>query len=189
VLAACGGDDEHASTSTTGAGATATSSPSRAATPACADADETPSETEGPFFSTGSPERQSLMEAGVTGTALTLTGTVLTTGCAPLANAKLDFWQADDGGEYDNVGFRLRGHQFTDANGGYQLETIVPGLYPGRTRHIHVKVQPEGGSVLTTQLFFPWESQNDSDSIYDAALLIDNAKDSGTGTFDFALGT
>ena len=193
VLAACGGDDQQASssgaTSTTGDGATATSSPSLAATPACIDADETPAETEGPFFSTGSPERQSLMEPGVTGTPLTLTGAVLGTDCTPIANAKLDFWQADDDGNYDNNGFRLRGHQFTDAEGKYLLETIVPALYPGRTRHIHVKVQPEGGSVLTTQLFFPWESSNDSDSIYDAALLMDNAKDSGTGTFDFVLGT
>ena len=60
-------------------------------------------------------------------------------------------------GNYDNVGFRLRGHQFTDAEGRYPLQTIVPGLYPGRTRHIHVKVQAPNGPILTTQLYFPNE--------------------------------
>src|SRR5262249_59582752 len=53
--------------------------------------------------------------------------------CRPLAGALLDFWQADDDGSYDNQGFRLRGHQFTDAQGRYLLSTIVPAAYAGRT--------------------------------------------------------
>jgi hypothetical protein len=60
---------------------------------------------------------------------------------APAANALLDFWQANPNGAYDNTGYTLRGHQYTDANGYYTLTTIVPGIYPGRTEHIHVKVQ------------------------------------------------
>ena len=66
---------------------------------------------------------------------------MVTTGCQPVAQAKIEFWQANDAGEYDNSGYTLRGHQFTDAQGRYALQTVVPGLYPGRTRHIHVKVQ------------------------------------------------
>ncbi len=65
----------------------------------------------------------------------------------PLANALLDFWQCDDAGVYDTRGFKLRGNQFTDAEGRYRLDTIVPGLYPGRTRHIHVKLQPTGADT------------------------------------------
>jgi len=58
-----------------------------------------------------------------------------------VGGALLDFWQADAAGDYDNTGFRLRGHQFSGADGRFRLATVVPGLYPGRTRHIHVKVQ------------------------------------------------
>ena len=106
------------------------------------------------------------------GTRLVITGQVLSTTCQPVGQALLDFWQADNAGAYDNAGFRLRGHQFTDANGRFTLETIVPGLYPGRTRHIHVKVQPPGRSILTTQLYFPGEARNASDGIFSPALLM-----------------
>jgi len=124
-----------------------------APTPDCDDHDEpTPPETEGPFFTPNSPERTSLLESGMPGTRIVLTGRVLSPGCKPVAGALLDFWHADDSGEYDNQGYRCRGHQFTDADGRYRLETVVPGLYPGRTRHFHVKVQPKGGRVLTTQI-------------------------------------
>jgi protocatechuate 3,4-dioxygenase beta subunit len=120
------------------------------------------------------------------GTPLLLTGTVLATDCTPISGALLDFWHADDAGEYDNEGYRLRGHQFTDTNGAYRLKTLVPGLYTGRTRHIHVKVQRRGGSVLTTQLYFPGEPANESDSIFDAALVM-SASRSGRARFDFVL--
>ena len=128
--------------------------------------------TEGPFFKPNSPERTSLLEPGLPGIKLSLSGYVLTTDCQPVAQALLDFWQADSEGQYDNTGYRLRGHQFTDATGHYQLETIMPGLYPGRTEHIHVKVQAPNGPVLTTQVFFPGITQNQTDSIFDPSLVV-----------------
>src|ERR671923_286173 len=70
------------------------------------------------------------------------------------------------------AGFPLRGHQFTDDAGRYRLETVVPGLYPGRTRHIHVKVQAPNQPVLTTQLYFPGEARNAADGIFNQALLM-----------------
>jgi protocatechuate 3,4-dioxygenase beta subunit len=132
----------------------------------------TPSMTEGPYYKTGSPERASLIEPGMPGTSLWLSGYVLTVDCQPVTHAWLDFWQANAQGQYDNNGYTLRGHEFTDANGYYSLETILPGLYPGRTEHIHVKVQAQGGPVLTTQLFFPGVAQNQKDSIYSDQLLL-----------------
>jgi protocatechuate 3,4-dioxygenase beta subunit len=132
----------------------------------------TPALTEGPYFKTGSPERASLLNTDMPGVPLTLSGYVLTSDCQPVANVLLDFWQADSNGVYDNSGYTLCGHQYTDASGHYQLETVIPGLYPGRTEHIHVKVQAPDGPVLTTQLFFPGVSGNESDQIYDPALLI-----------------
>ncbi|HEU5318849.1 MAG TPA: hypothetical protein VFX49_22230, partial [Chloroflexota bacterium] len=86
-----------------------------AATPACADDDdETPAQTEGPYFTRDSPERTSLLEPGTRGTRLVVAGRVVTTDCKPVGRALLDFWQADDAGAYDNRGSTLRGHLFTD---------------------------------------------------------------------------
>ncbi|GIW08637.1 MAG: hypothetical protein KatS3mg060_3442 [Dehalococcoidia bacterium] len=161
-----------------------------APTPSCADADDpTPSQTEGPYFTPNSPLRASLLEAGVSGTRLVLTGRVLSTSCQPIANALLDFWQCDSAGQYDNRGYRLRGHQFTNADGAYRLETIVPGLYPGRTRHIHVKVQAPNRPVLTTQLYFPNEPGNQRDGIFTPELVmrLADTSDGKAGEFDFVL--
>jgi protocatechuate 3,4-dioxygenase beta subunit len=158
-------------------------------TPACDDHDETPQQTEGPYFTPNSPERTSLLGTGITGTKLIVSGRVLTPTCETIADALLDFWQCDDNGQYDNAGYRLRGHQFTDQNGNYWLETIVPGLYPGRTRHIHVKVQKPNGAVLTSQLYFPDEPSNGADGIFNPALVM-RVEDTGDGraaTFDFVL--
>jgi protocatechuate 3,4-dioxygenase beta subunit len=144
-----------------------------APTPDCDDGDEpTPSETQGPFFKPQSPLRTSLLERDMEGTKIVLTGVVFGGNCQPRAGALVDFWHADDEGEYDNQGFRLRGHQFTDASGRYRLETIVPGLYPGRTRHFHVKVQAPKGRVLMTQLYFPEEPRNRRDFLYRPELLM-----------------
>lgn len=116
----------------------------------------TQSQTEGPYYKPDTPDRNSLFEEGMQGTRLILVGYVLDQSCQPLPNAWLDFWQADADGEYDNAGYRLRGHQFTDAQGRYYLETILPGLYASRPiEHIHVKVRPEGGEEVTSQLYFP----------------------------------
>lgn len=159
-------------------------------TPACDDGDDEPTvaQTEGPYFTANSPERTSLI-AGVTGTRLTITGRVLSTACQPIARAKLDFWQADDSGAYDNSGYRLRGHQYTDDSGRFVLETIVPGLYPGRTRHIHVKAQAPSRPVLTTQLYFSSEARNASDGIYNSRLqmAIQDVSGGKAATFDFVL--
>jgi protocatechuate 3,4-dioxygenase beta subunit len=141
----------------------------------------TVAETEGPYFKTNSPERTSLVDAGMQGTLLTITGQVLAQDGTPVANALVDFWQANASGAYDNAGYDLRGHQYTDANGYYTLTTVVPGLYPGRTRHIHVKVQAPNGPVLTTQLFFPGEARNATDGIFNQSLVL-NTVDNGDGT-------
>ena len=161
-----------------------------AATPACADDDETVEQTEGPFFTPRSPRRRVLRTRGMRGTPLVLTGRVLTTRCRPIPNALLDFWQADASGVYDNRSYRLRGHQRTDAQGRYRLETVVPGLYPGRTRHLHVKAQAPRRPVLTTQLYFRGERANAADAIFDPELLVRGLRKADgrwTARFDFVL--
>jgi protocatechuate 3,4-dioxygenase beta subunit len=158
--------------------------------PGCsAPAPATPAQTEGPYFTPGSPERASLLEPGMTGTKLVVTGRVLSTDCQPLPGVTLDFWQADDQGAYDNVGYRLRGHQLTDEAGRYRLETIVPARYPGRPPHIHVKVGAPGQPILTTQLYFPDEPSNQADQIFNPALVMamQDGPDAQHGSFDFVL--
>ncbi|AQS68638.1 carbohydrate-binding protein [Streptomyces pactum] len=159
-------------------------------TPSCDDGDDpTPDQMEGPYFRPNSPPRTDLVTPGTAGTRLTVSGYVFGRDCAPLAGVLLDFWQADDAGAYDMAGYTLRGHQFTDATGAFTLRTIVPGLYPGRTRHIHVKAQAPGEPVLTTQLYFPGEPRNSTDALFDPALLM-NVRGAGggrEGSFDFVL--
>ncbi|MGH2582959.1 MAG: intradiol ring-cleavage dioxygenase [Anaerolineales bacterium] len=171
----------------TGTGATATLPP----TPACGDDDDdpTPQQTEGPFYTPDSAERKSLLEEGMQGVYMMLSGKVLGTDCHPIPGALLDFWHADANGIYDNVGYTLRGHQFADENGRYELETIMPGLYTGRTRHFHVKVQRPKGPILTTQLYFPDEPDNLTDGIFDERLLITMlpAENGVQGEFNFVL--
>src|SRR5205823_9324195 len=108
-----GGNTAASPLATTGAQA-----PVLTSTPTCKGV-VTPSQTEGPFYKPNSPERASLREPGISGTLLTVTGYVLSTRCQPIAHALLDFWQADGNGNYDNTGFRLRGHQYTDNQGRY----------------------------------------------------------------------
>jgi protocatechuate 3,4-dioxygenase beta subunit len=187
ISSACGSPQSTGATPT----ATPTAATSTSAAPATTcSGQSTPAVTEGPYFKAGSPARTSLLAAGMSGTRLYLTGRVLTTGCAPVAGARLDFWQADASGAYDNSGYRLRGNQTTKADGSYTLETVVPGLYPGRTEHIHVKVQAPNKPVLTTQLFFPGVSRNQQDGIFNNRLLItvQSTADGVQGSFDFVVG-
>jgi len=198
LIAGCAGTTAAApsatplATSTAASSSTPTSSATTQATTAAlactAPAQALVELTEGPYYKANPPQNAALRTAGVAGTPLTLTGYVVSKSCQPIANAKLDFWQADGNGNYDNSGYTLRGWQLTDANGAYRLETVIPGLYPGRTEHIHFKVTVNG-QTYTSQLFFPGVSQNEGDSIYSAQMLVklDTATSSVTGTFTFVV--
>src|SRR3989449_4255239 len=179
---------------TTALGMARTAGPARAQTlrptPSCpGGAEPTARQTEGPYFKPDSPERSSLVEPGMSGVKIVVTGVVRLASCQPVPRALIDVWHADDRGAYDNAGYRLRGHQYTDDQGRYRLETIVPGIYVGRTRHFHLKVQAPNRPVLTTQLYFPGEAGNARDPIFnrDLVLKVKDASDGKTGTFDFVL--
>ena len=159
-----------------------------APTPSCHDGHEpTARETAGPFFKPRSPERSDLREPGAGGRPFELSGFVLTRSCRPLSGAVVDLWHADDKGEYDNVGFRYRGHVITTPDGTFRFRTIVPALYTGRTRHYHVKVQAPGSRLLTTQLYFPNEPANLRDGLFQRELLMRVANAGDAGRFDFIL--
>jgi protocatechuate 3,4-dioxygenase beta subunit len=151
-----------------------------------------PKNIEGPYYKEGSPERTIIRDDATTGVPLTLTGTVMDVNCNPIANAWVDFWQADGAGNYDNEAYRLRGHQFTDVNGKYSLNTVVPGEYPGRTPHLHVKVKAlESSPIITTQLYIPNQEKNKTDTLFNEATLISINESNGEvkATYDFVLQT
>jgi protocatechuate 3,4-dioxygenase beta subunit len=161
-----------------------------APTPQCHDGDKpTKDDIEGPFFKYSSPQRSDLVEPGTRGELIILEGYVLSRSCRPIPQAILDFWHADENGDYDEDGFRYRAHLFSDGNGKFRFRTIVPGLYPDRTRHFHMKVQAPNRPLLTTQLYFPGEPRNSIDDYFSPLLLLRMARspDAFTARFDFVL--
>lgn len=158
-----------------------------APTPACAGASPTPRQTAGPFYAPDSPLKSDF-RADARGAPLVLQGYVLDSRCRTIPDARIELWHADASGAYDNSGFRLRGHQFSDAGGRYRFATIVPGLYPGRTRHFHLKLRAPGAPrELVTQLYFPGEPENARDALFQPELLLRLDRTAALARFDFVL--
>jgi len=160
------------------------------ATPELEDADDpTPPVTEGPFYKPKSPMRANMIEPGMKGEKVVVSGKVTDRKGNAIPNAQIEVWNADSDGEYDNVGFKCRGHLYTDKDGAYKFTAVYPGLYPGRTRHYHIRVQAPNKPALTTQLFFPDEPQNARDGIFLKALLmkVKQERDRKEASFHFVL--
>lgn len=154
---------------------------------------ETEDNMEGPFYRAGAPVRSVLRENGMTGTPLTVAGRVFDTHGRPLKGALLDVWHADNTGEYDNKGFRLRGRIYTDEDGRYTLRTIKPLAYgepnDKRPSHIHVKVSSGASHVLTTQLYFKGDPWNRRDQAVRPSLIMAPREEADglAARFDFVL--
>jgi protocatechuate 3,4-dioxygenase beta subunit len=157
--------------------------------PLCNADEATIRQTEGPYFKPSSPQRADLVEPETKARLVEINGQVLTRSCRPVERALVDLWHANERGEYDNAGFLYRGHLFTDGEGRYRFRTILPALYPGRTRHYHIKVQAPERPVLTTQLYFPDEPANRRDGLFrpELAMRITEAPDGLAARFDFVL--
>ena len=165
--------------------ATALSLPFAARGQVACSAVPTLADMEGPFYKSGAPLRTSLVEPGSTAEKMFLSGSVRSANCNPLASVSLDFWHADDKGEYDGSGNRYRGIVTTDALGRYRLETNMPPPYMGRPRHIHVKVQRIGARPLTTQLYFPGEARDAPRAL---VVKMERRSEGRFATYDFVLG-
>ncbi len=151
----------------------------------------TPAQTEGPYYRTPVPET-TFMVQGSDGPTLHLRLRVVNAQCNPIPWAWVAVWHADPAGVYDNAApfDRYRATYFADANGEVEFTTIIPGLYPGRTKHTHIKVGGANTNVLTTQLYFPNVPQNATDSLYNAALgvaLTANPDGSSTAFYQVAI--
>jgi len=175
----------------------------------------TQAEVMGPFYRFGAPFRAQLAGPGEPGQRIIIRGTVYGPDCkTPLPETLLDIWQANAEGVYDTetpgnfteeVDFHMRGMLYTDENGNYEIETVMPGRYgvppglPGleeyagltRPAHIHVKAMHGMHVPVTTQLYFagdphiasdPWASRKPS-----LAIELEDDGDLQRGTFDFVL--
>jgi protocatechuate 3,4-dioxygenase beta subunit len=145
----------------------------------------TPVQTLGPFYPRSASERPAHTDPDLIvvngsqvitkGTPLYLTGHVLTNRGQPVNQALVEIWQCDanaiyhhpDGGDeaHRDPAFQGYGQTRTDAGGTFHFRTIKPVPYPGRTAHIHLRVQAEQAS-LSTQFYLSEEPGNERDVIY-----------------------
>lgn len=145
----------------------------------------TPAMTEGPFYPDRLPADRDADLATVAGRPtraagrlLYVSGRVLDARGQPIANARIELWQANAHGRYihsadtdasraPDPNFQGYGALATDAEGRYRIRTVLPGPYPGRTRHLHFNFAG-GRAKLTTQMFFEGERGNEDDGVYRA---------------------
>jgi protocatechuate 3,4-dioxygenase beta subunit len=141
--------------------------------PPCSDDEKaTPSVAADATYKQGAPARTSLVEPGLAGTPLALSGTVTGLTCGRIKGATVEIWQADARGVYDTAGFRLRGRQLTNADGAFRFDTIVPGTSGARAKHIGVHVVVPQKAEFWTELFFPDDPKNSSDGRFKKELLL-----------------
>ncbi len=147
------------------------------------DRQPTPSDIEGPFFKIGAPLRLDLSE----NPNLTVEVKVSNTKGDVVVGATVDFWQADEKGNYDNETYNYRGKWVT-TDKPFVIKTIVPGDYPideneFRCAHLHFMISAPGHNKLTTQLYFPDDKYNLTDHWFDPARVISHP----VGKFEFIL--
>lgn len=153
---------------------------------------------EGPYYKAGSPHKVRIADPSELGTRLFITGTAHTTDCTtPVGNVLLDIWQANKDGIYDTSdSYRLRGKVTTNSDGQYSFETILPGNYQNRPRHIHLTLTAPNQAPVITQLYFegdpditndPWASQPSAQKRI--IPLLQDDKQQLYGIFDIVVGT
>ncbi len=124
-----------------------------------------PQQTEGPYPTEQQIERRDVREA-LQGHPLRVGIQVVDESCTPVPGATVEIWHCDtdgdysaysDGGTQDDAGTGttfLRGSQRANDEGIVEFVTNYPGWYRGRAVHIHTKVHLDDTTVLTSQIFF-----------------------------------
>ncbi len=145
-----------------------------------------PSQTLGPFYPRNASERPAETDADLLrvegdrvltkGLPIYLTGRVLDRRGQPLTNIAVEIWQCDANAVYHHPAggaqterdpnFQGYGVARTDTTGAFHFRTIKPIAYPGRTPHIHVRVQAPGASAFATQLYLADDPGNRRDFLF-----------------------
>lgn len=154
----------------------------------------------GPYYLAGSPQTTQVAAPNEPGTRLFIGGIVLSNDClTPVPGARIEVWQANDAAVYDTTPtMKLRATLFSDENGAYTFDSIMPGAYLNgaqyRPKHIHFRVNKVGFPELITQLYFegdpyiaadPWASTAEAASRIIPLNEID--EDHLEGAFDIVL--
>ena len=172
----------------------------------------TPRQTAGPFYPEAVPSESdmdlTLFDGGkAQGEVIEVAGNVFSERGQPLPGTIVELWQANAFGRYHHSGddspepidphFQSFGAVMADKQGAYRFRTILPGLYPGRTRHIHFRIVREGRRALVTQMYFPGEKGNARDGLFRwlgsdearaaATARLATAGDASRLQFDFVL--
>lgn len=160
---------------------------------------------QGPFYTEDPPtiEDNQLASVEEEGQRIIITGRVLNLNCEQyIPNTEVDVWHADNAGAYDNEGYNLRGKTYSNDEGFYMFETILPGKYLNGTQfrpaHIHFKITPPGFETLTTQLYFEGDTDipdddaasftsGDYDATHRIIPLTENADGKLEGTWDIVV--
>ncbi|CAB1060479.1 hypothetical protein D1BOALGB6SA_5245 [Olavius sp. associated proteobacterium Delta 1] len=120
----------------------------------------TPADYLGPYYEPDAPVRSSV------GKGYNLEGVVMSSAdCAPIANARIEFWLTNPAGSYDGD------HRATVISGGtgdYRFESNIPPAYSGRPPHIHIRISAEGFKTLATQ-HYPTQGQTSGE--FDIVLI------------------
>jgi protocatechuate 3,4-dioxygenase beta subunit len=146
-------------------------------TPSLIEKENTPQQTEGPYFVDEMLNRSDIRSDPSDGSVQDGIPLVFVIhvfhvdsdgSCTKVKGAHVDIWHANSQGFYSDIqqdgtaGKKyLRGYQVTDDNGTVKFTTIYPGWYQGRAVHVHIKVRTFDGTQTTSE----WTSQfyfNDS---------------------------
>jgi protocatechuate 3,4-dioxygenase beta subunit len=141
----------------------------------------TPSQTEGPYYPVDKPadsDNDLVIVRGqatrAQGVVTHIGGRILDRDGQPIEGAVVEIWQCDANGLYrhprDRPGerdgaFQGFGRSSASSDGAYAFRTIRPVPYPGRTPHIHFRINTPARR-LTTQMYVAGEPLNDGDIIY-----------------------
>lgn len=155
-----------------------------------ADGNATEATVFGPFFVDDSPaiEIGGDIARGAVGEPCWVEGKVTDNAGKPLADARIEVWEADADGFYD-VQYRdersaARAHLFTDAEGRYAFWALTPTPYPiphdgpvgrllaatnrspMRASHLHFMVTSPGKRTLVTHIFVRGDEQLHADAVF-----------------------
>ncbi|TCK26062.1 protocatechuate 3,4-dioxygenase subunit alpha [Pseudonocardia endophytica] len=137
----------------------------------------TPSQTVGPFLSIGLiwDDGPDVVPEGTPG-RVTIGGTVSDGAGDPVTDALVETWQADPDGRFDHPddprgaretpGFRAFGRSATDADGRWEIHTLLPAALPGEAPHLDVSVFARGLlDRVVTRIYLPDHPDNATDPL------------------------